>query len=84
MHMPFLDIQPFSLCYMFAQDCLFHDLHELLVSREVMGLFEKEEVEGIASQLHGQGGLRGNTTDSESWGASRHNGDTWNKFVEVN
>ena len=54
-----------------TQDCLFHDIHELLVCGEVAGLFEREEVEGIASQL-----AEGRAEEEEGLGA-------WETFTKV-
>ena len=54
-----------------SQDSLFRDIHELLVCGEVTGLFEREEVEGIASQL-----AEGRAKEEEELGP-------WEVFVKV-
>lgn len=54
-----------------SQDSLFHDIHELLVCGEVTGLFEREEVEEISSQL-----AEGRTKKEEGLGP-------WKIFVNV-
>jgi len=54
------------------QGTLFHDLHELMVCGEVAGLFEKDEVKGITSQLAEE--LTPDHTAASS---------LWDKFVQV-
>ena len=54
------------------QGTLFHDLHELMVCGEVAGLFEKDEKEGITSQLAEE------LTQDHTATCS-----LWDKFVQV-
>lgn len=54
---------------------LFHYLHELMVCGEVAGLFDKDEMEGITSQLAEEEIPNHTTKDSEQ--------QLWAKFVQV-
>lgn len=62
-------------CIHLLQDMLFHYLHELMVCGEVAGLFDKDEMEGITSQLTQEETPNHTTKDSEQ--------QLWDKFVQV-
>ena len=71
--------------FLSVQHSLFHDLHELLVSGEVAGMFEREEMEGITSQLQDTEKLNTEASGSVDWETPFrvHSEALWNMFVKV-